>query len=247
MDDSYGAVYARLYRSHWWWRARKHYLERLLAHRLAPGEAGEALDFGCGDGLFMDALARYGTPSGIEPHGELLNPKGRWRERISTAPLVNDPSQHGRYGLVVALDVLEHLKNPEVAVTELVRRTKPGGLWVVTVPGFQFLWTSHDDLNQHVKRYRRADLAALLRGGGLDVLDVRYLFAWPAGAKLLVRAKERLLGAVPEAPRVPFAPLNTALYALCRAEQLLFGIVPPPFGSSVVAVARLNKGGPPSP
>ena len=247
MDDSYGIVYARLYRTHWWWRAREHYLEHLLARHLAPGEAGEALDFGCGDGLFMDVLTRYGTPSGIEPHGELLDPAGKWRSRISTDALTDDPTQRGRFGLVVALDVLEHLEDPAAAVAELARRTKPGGLWVVTVPAFQSLWTSHDDLNQHVRRYRRHELAALLRAGGLELIDVRYLFAWPAAAKLLVRAKERLLGAVPEPPQVPFSPLNSVLYALCRAEQLLFGIVPPPFGSSVVAVARVSRGGLPSP
>lgn len=247
MDESYGAVYARLYRTHWWWRAREAYLSQLLTRHLAPGEAGEALDFGCGDGLFMDVLARFGTPSGIEPHGELLDPNGKWRNRIAATPLTEETSQRGRYGLVVALDVLEHLEQPEAAVAELVRRTRPGGLWVVTVPAFQSLWTSHDDLNQHVKRYRRHDLAALLRGGGLEVLDVRYLFAWPAAAKLLVRAKEAIFGAVPSSPRVPPAALNALLYALCRAEQTLFGVVPPPFGSSVVAVARLSTDARPSP
>src|SRR4029079_2026822 len=30
MDPRYGAGYARLYREHWWWRAREEYLARLL-------------------------------------------------------------------------------------------------------------------------------------------------------------------------------------------------------------------------
>lgn len=247
MDDSYGVAYARLYRTHWWWRAREHFLTRLLARYVPVGSAGDVLDFGCGDGLFFDVLERFGAPYGIEPHGEWLDPGGRWRPRISTDALQPDPSQTGRFGLVVALDVLEHLEHPERAVAELARRTRPGGIWVVTVPAFQSLWTAHDDLNQHVRRYRRRELVSLLSGAGLEVVDAQYFFGWPAVAKVGVRVKERLLGAHPTPPRVPPAAINALCYGLSRAEQMLGSVLPLPFGSSVVAVARLSRGAPPSP
>ncbi len=238
MDAAYGTAYATLHRTHWWWRARHDHLARLLAAHLAPGGAGDVLDFGCGDGLFFDTLARYGEPYGIEPDAGLLDPDGPWRARIDTAPLSPDPAQHGRFGLVVALDVLEHLADPRPVVAELVARTRPGGCWVVSVPAFRSLWTRHDDLNQHHHRYRRGELAQLLRDHGLDVLDARYLFGWTAIAKVLVRAVEALHRPPPSPPRVPWAPLNRSLLALCRAEQRLFQTVPLPFGSSVIAVAR---------
>lgn len=249
MDDRYGVAYAQLYRRHWWWRAREHFLTRLLNRYLSPGSAGEVLDFGCGDGLYFDVLARFGRPSGIEPHGEWLDPNGRWRSQISTEPLRPDPRQQGRFGLVVALDVLEHLEHPEEAAIELARRTRPGGLWVVTVPAFQSLWTAHDDLNQHFRRYRRRELVQLLEGAGLEILDAQYFFGWPAMAKLGVRAKERLLGAHPTPPRIPPAPINALCYGLSRAEQALGAVLPMPFGSSVVAVARspVSRGARPSP
>jgi SAM-dependent methyltransferase len=247
MDADYGERYAALYRTHWWWRAREEYLERILESYLKPGEAGEALDFGCGDGLFFDVLKKFGAPNGIEPRGELLNADGPWRARISTDPLRPEPAQVGRFGLVVALDVFEHLADPATAVRELANRTRTGGLWLVTVPAFNAHWTAHDDLNQHVRRYRRADLRALLEGAGLEVLDLRYFFAWTAIGKLAVRLRERVARGTPRSPTVPAAPINGALLALSRLEQRLLGARSAPFGSSLLAVARLSRGGPPSP
>jgi SAM-dependent methyltransferase len=247
VDESYGAEYARLYRTHWWWRAREEYLSRILDSYLKPGEAGEALDFGCGDGLFFDVLRKFGAPSGIEPHGELLDPLGPWRGQITTEELKPDSTQRGRFGLVVALDVLEHLQDPAAAAAELARRTRVGGLWLVTVPAFQSLWTKHDDLNQHVKRYNRAELRALLEGAGLEVFDLRYFFAWTAFGKVAVRLREAVLPSTPEPPRVPPAPINSALLALSRVEQRILGSHSAPFGSSLLAVARLSRGAPPSP
>ena len=106
MDAEYGARYADLYRRHWWWRAREAYLVRILERHLRDSTKGDVLDFGCGDGLFFPVLERFGEPYGIEPEAALLDPKGPWRSRISTAPLAFDANETARYGLVVALDVL---------------------------------------------------------------------------------------------------------------------------------------------
>ena len=42
----------------------------------------------------------------------------------------------------------------------------PGGMALVTVPAFMFLWSEHDVVNQHRRRYRRPQLAALLAAAG---------------------------------------------------------------------------------
>lgn len=238
MDRSYGERYARLYHDHWWWRAREEFLVRLLDAEVGPGDADQVLDFGCGDGLFLDRLARYGEPRGIETDERLLRPDGPWRTRISTAPLAIDPSEHGRYGLIVALDVLEHIPDPEPVMAELARRLRPGGLFVATVPAFQQLWTTHDVLNEHQRRYTTDEIAALVRASGLVVTDTRYFFVWLAGLKCGVRLKERLFSSPPRAPEVPWGPWNAFLLGAARLEQRLIRDARPPFGSSALVVAR---------
>jgi SAM-dependent methyltransferase len=240
MDPRYGAQYARLYHEHWWWRAREEYLTRLLDRLVGPNGAGETFDFGCGDGLFFPILQRYGTepPRGLELDASLLDPAGRWFDRIATGPLADDPSERARYGLIVALDVLEHLEHPEPAMAILRGRLRPGGWFVATVPAFDGLWTVHDDVNHHYRRYRAGEMEALVKSAGLTIVESRYFFVWVAMVKWLVARKERLIQPEVKPPQVPAAPINAIALALSRFEQRALGDGHPPFGSSAIVVAR---------
>ena len=244
MDPRYGAEYARLYREHWWWRAREEYLTRLLDRLIGPNGAGETFDFGCGDGLFFPILQRYGAerPRGQEYDASLLDPRGPWFDRIATGPLVDDPSERGRYGLIVALDVLEHLEHPEPAMAILRARLRPGGWFVATVPAFDELWTAHDEVNHHYRRYRVRDIEAVVRGSGLTIVESRYFFVWVALVKWLVVRKERVITPVVKPPQVPPGPINALALALTRLEQRVLGDAHPAFGSSAVVIARAASG-----
>jgi SAM-dependent methyltransferase len=240
MDPRYGAQYARLYHEHWWWRAREEYLTRLLDRLIGPNGAGETFDFGCGDGLFFPILQRYGNepPRGLEPDASLLDPAGPWRDRITTGPLVDDVSERARYGLIVALDVLEHLERPEPAMAILRARLRPGGWFVATVPAFDELWTAHDEVNHHHRRYRLRDLEALVGRSGLSIVESRYFFVWVALVKALVVLKERVAAPVVKPPAIPPEPINALALALTRLEQRMLGDGRPPFGSSAIVIAR---------
>jgi SAM-dependent methyltransferase len=238
MDPDYGKRYRDLYHRHWWWRARETFLIRLLQRWVGPSSNGEVLDFGCGDGLFLSALKEFGDPQGIETDVALLDPSGPWRDRISTNPLEPDRTQAFRYRLILALDVLEHIEDPRPVVGELAYRLAPGGWFVATVPAFQSLWTLHDELNHHQKRYRLGELRELVEGAGLEVAHARYFFAWLALPKWVLARVERWLRARPRPPAVPPRPINSAAFALSRLEQACTGTLPVPFGSSALVVAR---------
>ena len=240
MDPQYGASYARLYREHWWWRAREEYLARLLDRLIGPAGVGETFDFGCGDGLFFPILQRHSRerPRGLETDASLIDPSGAWADRIATGPLLDEPAERGRYGLVVALDVLEHLEQPQPAMEILRGRLRPGGWFVATVPAFDALWTAHDEVNRHFRRYRLRDLETLVRDSGLVVVESRYLFVWLAVVKWAVARKERLIKTSAQPPDVPPAAINAAALAVTRLEQRLLGGSHPPFGSSAIVVAR---------
>lgn len=238
MDAGYLGAYRDLYLRHWWWRSREALLTREIG-RLAPaGGFGRILDVGCGDGLFFPALQRFGEPSGIEPAVEALTPDGPWRHRIHAGPLDASYQPAHKFGLVLALDVIEHLEDPHSFLEHVHRVLEPGGWFLATVPAFRALWTTHDDLNEHVIRYRRHEFVALVAGHGLEIVHVRYFFVMLAGVKLFVRALERLHRPRPRLPSVPVAPINTALELACRAEQAMLGSHAPWFGSSLLLVAR---------
>lgn len=242
MDAAYRAAYGRLYREHWWWRARERLLERELSRLSAGARFGRILDVGCGDGLFFPVLERFGEPSGVEADEGLLTPEGPYRSRIYAGPLDDRYQPEARFGLVLALDVVEHVTDAPAFLSRVNGLLEPGGWFVATVPALRALWTSHDTLNAHVTRYRRDEFAALVAGAGLEVVHARYCFVWLALAKLAVRAAEAVVPRAPRPPGIPPGPINKLLEGICLAEQAVLGRAQAPFGSSVLLIARARSG-----
>ena len=245
MDSAYGREYHELYRRHWWWRSRERLiLDRL--HALRPsGDWGRILDVGCGDGLFFDELSRLGEVEGVEPDAGLVTPTGRWRGRIHVRPFDESFAPARRYGLILFLDVLEHMADPGAALRHAVSLLEPDGVVVVTVPASMRLWNSHDVLNRHFRRYERTELETLVRSAGLEVRGAAHAFHWAYFAKRMVHLVERLFPAQPRSPRVPLEPVNRALFVLTRLEQIALRGSRLPFGSSLVLVAGPPQGGAP--
>lgn len=236
MDPAYTAAYSRLYREHWWWRVRERILLREVRQILAGRSSGaRILDVGCGAGLFFDALESFGHVEGIESDRIAVEQSGRWRARIHLGELETLRTD-GAYDLVLLLDVIEHVQRPETLLRASAQLLAPRGAMLITVPAFDSLWTSHDDLNHHVKRYTAGEMRRLLQSAGLEVAKTRYLFQSLVVPKLLVRAKETLTPSSASVPRIPSRLVNGALEKWFRAESGWAGWMP--FGSSVLAVAR---------
>jgi hypothetical protein len=147
--------------------------------------------------------------------------------------------------LILLLDVLEHVRAPE----ELLRRA--GGLLttngriLVTTPAFNWLWTTHDDLNHHVMRYTAGGMRNTVQRAGLITTESRYLFQSLVVPKLLVRVREALTSASPQVPSIPPPPLNRAIQTWFRREYALAGWLP--FGGSLLTIARRPDRRPSSP
>ncbi|MGD8322360.1 MAG: class I SAM-dependent methyltransferase [Gemmatimonadota bacterium] len=238
MDTLYGEAYRRLYERHWWWRARERVVLREL-DEIRPAQGWRhALDVGCGDGLLFPRLQAYAdTVEGIEPDHRLVSepvrPDGTIHVRRFDATFTSDR----RYDLVLFLDVLEHLPDAESAVAHAATLMASGGVVLVTVPAWRHLWTSHDVLNHHVRRYTRDDLVALL-SPTFTVDKARHFFRWVHPAKVVQRLMEAVRPRLPAPPVIPPAPLNGTMYAMSRLEEMALRWSRLPVGSSLLAVAR---------
>jgi len=192
------------------------------------------LDIGCGDGVLFPFLSQFGDVEGIEPDPAVVSEASPWRERIQIRPFDESFSPGRRYDVILMLDVLEHLDDPLRALRQVHGLLKDDGRLILTVPAFQLLWTHHDELNRHVRRYTKRGLITVAHGAGLQVLESWYAFQWLFFAKLVERARERVAGPSPP-EEVPAERLNEALYRICSVEQRLTGRIMP-FGSSLLAV-----------
>ncbi|MDI6892099.1 MAG: methyltransferase domain-containing protein [Actinomycetota bacterium] len=80
------------------------------------------------------------------------------------------------FDFVIALDVLEHIENDQQILKEFYRISKVGGRIMLTVPAYQFLWGSHDELYSHKRRYQRTRLERMIEKAGFKVEKISYVY-----------------------------------------------------------------------
>jgi SAM-dependent methyltransferase len=240
MEAEYSTYYRELYRRHWWWRAREDAVIDVLRTYQLPGGFGKILDIGCGDGLLFDRLRDFGEVEGIEPDPLTIAEDSPHRSRIHVCHFDDSFQSAKKYGLILMLDVLEHLQDPAAAVRKVEGFLAPKGFFLATVPAFQLLWTGHDVINHHFRRYRKEALAALVRDAGLQVCAEKYWFHWLFPAKLASRVLEYGFRVRPRNPSIPPRVLNRLLYLFSRLEYRTFHAMAVPFGSSAMVLAHKN-------
>ena len=245
-------IYEDIYQAeltHWWFQARLQIVSSLI-RRFSPGPAPRRIaDIGCGMGASLERLARLGTVVGADfSPTALAFARSRTREPLVAAALPDLPFADGQFDVVCALDVIEHIDDDAAAVRELSRICRPGGLLVLTVPAYPWLWSEHDDINEHKRRYTRRRLQECLAPLPIDVLRLSYmntLLAPPLMlARLIKRACKSRQAAQPEKSDV-FAvaePLNTLLRIVFAAEAAVLPYVCLPLGTSVIAIGRKRIG-----
>jgi SAM-dependent methyltransferase len=151
---------------HWWYSGRRRVLRAVLDGLELP-RAARVLDAGCGSGRTLDELVSYG-----EPHGMELNPlgvaaaRGRGHADIREGRLEQIPFEASAFDLITCLDVVEHTPDDVRSLRELRRVARPGAVMVVTVPAHPRLWSRHDELNAHYRRYTRRSLRAAAAAAG---------------------------------------------------------------------------------
>ena len=212
-----------------------------LKRHLSAGPAKSILDIGCGDGLFFDRLQQFGDVEGIEPSRDLVDPSGPHRSRITVAPFDAGFQSRKKHDLILMLDVLEHLSAPEEAIRHALSLLKTNGRLLVTVPAFRLLWTNHDELNQHRTRFTKTTFRRLAACAGMEIVTMRYFFAWLFPAKLVTRASEAIIPRKPEIPQIPGGRVNDFLYRLSRAEEEIARYFTIPFGSSLLVVGKAGS------
>jgi SAM-dependent methyltransferase len=240
MQHDYAKQYARLYRQHWWWRSREKAVVQTIRRLTDLPDQSRILDVGCGDALslpMLSSLSKQAEAWGIEIDKNTLIPGNPLHSRIYDRPLGDPLYEKMRFDLITALDVVEHIEDDQSVVDHMMQMLVPGGTLLITVPALPALWTQHDEMNKHFRRYTRQSLTELLAPHG-ELLDCRYLYTSLALPKLALAALQRIRPSKPSTPQVPFAPLNRLLTGYCKAEWQLARRLRMPFGSSLIAAVR---------
>ncbi|WP_210395666.1 class I SAM-dependent methyltransferase [Motiliproteus sediminis] len=242
MDESVYRRMAALERRHWWFVARRQIVQALLRHfGLGDGSAGRrVLEVGSGTGGNLPWLSRFGLVSALEPE-----PLARalCAEATAVVPLEGRlpgplPFAREQFGLICALDVIEHVEDDAAAVAALAELLTPEGWLLLTVPALPGLWSHHDHSHHHHRRYQRGRLLDLLQQAGLEVRYCSYYNCWLLPLIAAARALGRWRGGETTDERLPPGWLNGCLRAVFASERWVLGWGRLPLGVSLVALAK---------
>jgi SAM-dependent methyltransferase len=224
---------------HWWYRARRRIIADLIRREAKPPSDARILEIGCGTGHNLAMLSGFGHVDGLELDDEAraLSEQRLGRSVLSSPlpELAGVPERH--YDLVGAFDVIEHIDDDEAALASIGTRLKPGGKLVMTVPAHPWMWSAHDVVNHHKRRYSKRSLRKLIDASPLQLERIGYFNSLLFPLAVAERAASKLRGRDSADVRLPPAPLNAALERIFEAERYAVGRLPLPPGLSLFAVA----------
>jgi SAM-dependent methyltransferase len=224
---------------HWWYRARRKIIAELIRREVRPQRDAQILEIGCGTGHNLAMLAGFGHVDGLELDDEARAlSEQRLGRKIMSSPLpelAGVPDRH--YDLIGTFDVIEHIDDDHAALASIAAKLKPGGKFVMTVPAHQWMWSAHDVVNHHKRRYSKRSLKQLVERSPMQLQKVGYFNSVLFPLAVAERAASKLRGKDSADVKLPPAPLNTALEKIFQAEGFLVGRLPLPPGLSLFAVA----------
>ena len=255
MQHDYYKEYYDLERQHWWFVAREkiisNYLKKLIATEIVKKQDLKILNVGCGPGRSSQYLSSFGEVTSIEYDKECCEfASERTGLQIINGSITALPFHDEMFDLVCAFDVIEHVEDDELAVSEMKRVAKKEGVIFITVPTFMSLWSHHDVINHHFRRYKLGQIEKLFaakKNGNAIFSSYFNFFLFPA--IYLVRKISNLLQFSKKRPGSgsdfeAFKPgfLNNVLFNVMYFEsKFINNNIKLPFGVSLLYTWKKNN------
>lgn len=226
--------------THWWYVARRDILADFIAREVNPPKGARILEIGCGTGHNLPMLGAFGEVDAIEIDPAARDVAARRLGKdVGSSPLPElSGVADGQYDMIAVLDVVEHVEDDVAALQAMAKRLKPGGTILITVPAHQWMWSAHDVVNHHKRRYSKATLAAVLEKAGLKWRKLGYFNSLLFPAAVAARLAGKLTGKDDSDDSPPAKPLNAIFEKIFGLERHLVGRVPLPPGLSLIVVAQ---------
>jgi ubiquinone/menaquinone biosynthesis C-methylase UbiE len=226
----------------WYFRSLHRHVHRELKRKIPAIAAPKLLDAGCGTGGLIQRLQAWETAwqfEGIDFSALACEfAARRCAVPIRQASITSLPFDDGSFDGLVSADVICQVDQPEVALSEFYRCLRPGGVVVINVPAYMWMWSYHDDVCETKHRYRRGELLRLLASAGFEPFFGSYwntlLFPLLAVRRKWV-ARSRGTSDVQQYSR-PVELAGSAAMAMEHGWIRAVGSLP--YGSSVLAAAR---------
>jgi len=229
-----------------WFKSRNKLI--LWAIKKYFSSAKNFLEIGCGTGFVLSAIEKA-FPD-MELCGSEIYSKGLSfaARRVKRARLFQMDARkipfEEEFDLIGAFDVLEHIKEDDLVLSEMHRAIKQGGGIIITVPQHKFLWSKVDEHARHVRRYSASELKEKVEAAGFSPMRATSFVSLllPLYAASRVAGRFRVSEGNAGSDLKPPGPLNSALEGLLDLERFFIKRgLSLPAGSSLLMVAEKSS------
>ncbi len=228
---------------HWWFVGRRKVIAKLIHRCVVLPQHPRILEAGCGYGGNLAMLAQFGGLDAFELEEEARSHASALIQLPVSAGYLPDHIgfENQSFDLIAMLDVLEHIEDDIGSLRALGDRLGIDGSILITVPALPWLWSEHDEVHHHKRRYTKASLKKVLRRAGFEPASVGYFNTLLFPLALIQRLASRVSGRRYVADAMPPRLLNGLLEMVFAFERVLIGRVNFPIGLSLYAVARRER------
>jgi SAM-dependent methyltransferase len=192
-DARYFRDLAGLEALNFWFRARNRIIVWAI-RKYCPG-AEKLLEIGCGTGFVLSGISEAIPRMQLSGSELLSDGLAFTASRVPNAELFQMDARRipfrDEFDVVGAFDVLEHIDEDELVLSQMHGALKAGGHAVITVPQHMFLWSEQDTYAHHVRRYDARDLRKKLTSAGFEVERMTSFVSLPLPLMYWSRKRKR--------------------------------------------------------
>ncbi len=224
---------------HWWFVGRRKIIAGLIRRYTKLAKTSRILEAGCGYGGNLTMLSQFGQLDAFEYESDAR----AYAATILQRPVAPGflPDQIGfdddRFEMIAMLDVLEHIDDDIASLKTLSARLTDNGAILITVPALPWLWSQHDEIHHHKRRYTKIALKQVLQDAGLQPLHTGYFNTLLFPLAVAQRLAQRLHKHHNDSNAMPNRFLNSILEKIFSFERHVIGRVGMPIGLSLYAIA----------
>lgn len=228
--------------NHFWFVHRRKVIENLFKRFINTKQ--KIIEVGAGTGSVSRALLDSGYKVAV---GELhlsglyyaksYGIKDIYQFDIYKPPFVSE------FDAVGMFDVLEHLENDTMVLSNVAKILRPKGRVILTVPAHSWLWNRDDKIAGHKCRYTKRQLISVVEKAGFKVLEARYFFVFILPLLWLRTKVNRDDGSAVKDEEYDIdltvnSVINKCLLALCVIEDKIKKYIPNIVGGSLILIAE---------
>jgi ubiquinone/menaquinone biosynthesis C-methylase UbiE len=242
MDKDYELKHHKLEEDNWWFKTRREITLDLI-QKNKGNKSSKILDIGCAGGHLLNFLKKRGFKNlyGVDiSETAIKETKSKGIQNATVQDSINTNFKENTFDFIIASDILEHIKEDSKAIEEYQRILKKGGKLIVFVPAFRFLWSEHDEICHHFRRYKKQELKELIS----NKLQIKRISFWNFTLFPIISIVKIIYSIINKKSDQLYKtnPIsNKILYYLLKTENQILKKINFPFGISLFCLSEKTQ------